>query len=82
MKSTSPEAQLASAELSYKEDLDRTKFRGGEKPRDVLPIELLNSLDLLAECTRESHSGPGALRPVAVSALGLSGLRRHWLMTD
>ena len=41
--------QLAGAELSYKEDLDRTKFRGGEKPRDVLPIELLNSLDLLAE---------------------------------
>jgi outer membrane protein TolC len=40
--------QLASAELSYKEDLDRTKFRGGEKPRDVLPIELLNSVDLLA----------------------------------
>ncbi len=40
---------LASAELSYTEDLDRTKFRGGEKPRDVLPIELLNSLDLLAK---------------------------------
>ncbi len=40
--------QLAAAELSYKEDLDRTKFRGGDKPRDVLPIELLNSLDLLA----------------------------------
>ena len=40
--------QLSTAELSYKEDLERTKFRGGEKPRDVLPIELLNSLDLLA----------------------------------
>ena len=40
--------ELAAAELSYKEDLDRTKFRGGAKARDVLPIELLNSLDLLA----------------------------------
>ena len=40
--------ELTTAELSYKEDLDRTKFRGGNKPRDVLPIELLNSLDLLA----------------------------------
>jgi outer membrane protein TolC len=40
--------QLTSAELSHKEDLDRTKFRGSDKPRDVLPIELLNSLDLLA----------------------------------
>jgi outer membrane protein TolC len=39
---------LAAAELAYKEDLDRTMFRGGEKARDVLPIELLNSLDLLA----------------------------------
>ncbi len=40
--------ELASAELAYKQDLDRTMFRGGEKTRDVLPIELLNSLDLLA----------------------------------
>jgi outer membrane protein TolC len=40
--------ELESAELAYKEDLDRTKFRGAEKPRDVLPIEILNSLDLLA----------------------------------
>jgi outer membrane protein TolC len=40
--------ELASAELAYKQDLDRTMFRGGEKARDVLPIELLNSLDLLA----------------------------------
>ncbi len=40
--------ELMSAELSYKQDYDRTKFRGGEKPRDVLPIEILNSLDLLA----------------------------------
>jgi outer membrane protein TolC len=41
-------AELTSAELSYKEDLDRTRFRGADRPRDVLPIELLNSLDLLA----------------------------------
>jgi outer membrane protein TolC len=41
-------SELAAAELGYKEDLDRTMFRGGEKARDVLPIELLNSLDLLA----------------------------------
>jgi len=40
--------ELAAAELAYKEDLARTLDRGGEKPRDVLPIELLNSLDLLA----------------------------------
>jgi outer membrane protein TolC len=40
--------ELSSAELAHKEDLDRTMFRGGEKVRDVLPIELLNSLDLLA----------------------------------
>ena len=52
--------QLAAAELSYKEDLDRTKFRGGDKPRDVLPIELLNSLDLLAGA-RGSRSCPGPL---------------------
>jgi outer membrane protein TolC len=40
--------ELAAAELAYQEDLDRTLNRGGEKPRDVLPIEVLNSLDLLA----------------------------------
>jgi outer membrane protein TolC len=40
--------ELATSELSYKADLDRTRFQGGDKPRDVLPIELLNSLDLLA----------------------------------
>jgi outer membrane protein TolC len=42
------QGELASAELSYKEDLERTRFRGSNKPRDVLPIEILNSLDLLA----------------------------------
>jgi outer membrane protein TolC len=40
--------ELASSELAYKEDLDRTMFRGANRPRDVLPIEILNSLDLLA----------------------------------
>ncbi len=29
-------------------DYDRTLNRGAEKMRDVLPIEVLNSLDLLA----------------------------------
>ncbi len=38
---------LASAELGFKEDYDRTLARGAAKARDVLPIELLNSLDLL-----------------------------------
>lgn len=42
-------AELKSAEEAYKEDLDRTMFRGGERARDVLPIELLNSLNLLAD---------------------------------
>ena len=41
-------AELRAAELSYKGDLERTLFRGADRPRDVLPIELLNSLDLLA----------------------------------
>jgi outer membrane protein TolC len=40
--------ELTTSELGYKEDFERTLFRGGDKPRDVLPIELLNSLDLLA----------------------------------
>jgi outer membrane protein TolC len=40
--------ELAAAELAYKEDLDRTLNRGAEKAREVLPIEILNSLDLLA----------------------------------
>ena len=42
-------AALNSAEEAFKEDLDRTMFRGGERARDVLPIELLNSLNLLAD---------------------------------
>jgi outer membrane protein TolC len=41
--------ELASAELGYDADLERTLFRGAARPRDVLPIEVLNSLNLLAE---------------------------------
>jgi outer membrane protein TolC len=40
--------QLLAAELAFKEDFDRTIARGARMARDVLPIELLNSLDLLA----------------------------------
>jgi outer membrane protein TolC len=40
---------LAAAELSFRADLDRTMFRGGNRPRDVLPIEVLNSLNLLGD---------------------------------
>jgi outer membrane protein TolC len=40
--------ELVSAELAFRQDLERTMFRGAERPRDVLPIELLNSLNLLA----------------------------------
>jgi outer membrane protein TolC len=40
--------ELTAAETSFKADLDRTMSRGAGQPRDVLPIELLNSLDLLA----------------------------------
>jgi len=39
--------ELAAAELAFRQDLDRTMFRGANRPRDVLPIEVLNSLDLL-----------------------------------
>ena len=41
--------ELSAAELAFRQDLDRTLFRGGDQPRDVLPIELLNSLVLLAD---------------------------------
>jgi outer membrane protein TolC len=40
--------QLVAAELAFREDFDRTLARGARRARDVLPIELLNSLDLLA----------------------------------
>jgi outer membrane protein TolC len=39
--------ELAAAELAFKQDYQRTFARGAAKARDVLPIELLNSLDLL-----------------------------------
>ncbi len=39
--------ELAAAELAFKEDYQRTFARGAAIARDVLPIELLNSLDLL-----------------------------------
>jgi outer membrane protein TolC len=39
--------------LAYHEDLDRTMFMGADRPRDVLPIELLNSFDLLANARVE-----------------------------
>jgi outer membrane protein TolC len=42
------EEAVRSGYLAYHEDLDRTLFMGGNRPRDVLPIELLNSFDLLA----------------------------------
>jgi outer membrane protein TolC len=40
--------QFVAAELAFKQDFDRTIARGARLARDVLPIELLNSLDLLA----------------------------------
>jgi outer membrane protein TolC len=39
--------QLVASELAFKEDYQRTFARGAANARDVLPIELLNSLDLL-----------------------------------
>jgi outer membrane protein TolC len=42
------EDAVRSGYLAYHEDLDRTMFMGADRPRDVLPIELLNSFDLLA----------------------------------
>ncbi len=35
--------------LAYHEDLDRIRFMAANRPRDVLPIELLNSFLLLAD---------------------------------
>ncbi len=42
------EDAVRSGYRAYHEDLDRTMLMGGDRPRDVLPIELLNSFDLLA----------------------------------
>jgi outer membrane protein TolC len=47
------EQAVRSGYLAYHEDLDRTLFMGGDRPRDVLPIELLNSFDLLANARVE-----------------------------
>jgi outer membrane protein TolC len=47
------EEAVRSGYLAYHQDLDRTLFMGGDRPRDVLPIELLNSFDLLANARVE-----------------------------
>jgi outer membrane protein TolC len=47
------EEAVRSGYLAYHEDLDRTYLMGGNRPRDVLPIELLNSFDLLANARVE-----------------------------
>jgi outer membrane protein TolC len=47
------EDAVRSGYLAYHEDLDRTFLMGGDRPRDVLPIELLNSFDLLANARVE-----------------------------
>jgi outer membrane protein TolC len=43
------EDAVRSGYLSFHEDLDRIRLMGAARPRDVLPIELLNSFRLLAE---------------------------------
>jgi outer membrane protein TolC len=43
------EEAVRSGYRAYHEDLDRTLFMGAARPRDVLPIELLNSFNLLAD---------------------------------
>ena len=47
------EDAVRSGYLAFHEDLDRTMAMGADKPRDVLPIELLNSFDLLANARVE-----------------------------
>jgi outer membrane protein TolC len=47
------EEAVRSGYLAYHQDLDRTLFMGADQPRDVLPIELLNSFDLLANARVE-----------------------------
>ena len=47
------EDAVRSGYLAYHEDLDRTFAMGADRPRDVLPIELLNSFDLLANARVE-----------------------------
>jgi outer membrane protein TolC len=43
------EEAVRSGYMSFHEDLDRTRLVGAARPRDVLPIELLNSFLLLAD---------------------------------
>ena len=43
------EEAVRSGYLSFHEDLERTRLVGAARPRDVLPIELLNSFLLLAD---------------------------------
>jgi outer membrane protein TolC len=43
------EEAVRSGYLAFHEDLDRTRSMGADRPRDVLPIELLNSFELLAD---------------------------------
>jgi outer membrane protein TolC len=47
------EAAVRSGYLAYHQDLERTTAMGAARPRDVLPIELLNSFDLLANARVE-----------------------------
>ena len=47
------EEAVRSGYLAYHQDLERTRGMGAARPRDVLPIELLNSFDLLANARVE-----------------------------
>jgi hypothetical protein len=47
------EEAVRSGYLAYHQDLDRIQAMAASRPRDVLPIELLNSFDLLANARVE-----------------------------
>jgi outer membrane protein TolC len=47
------EDAVRSGYLAFHQDYDRTRSMGADRPRDVLPIELLNSFDLLANARVE-----------------------------
>ena len=47
------EEAVRSGYLAYHQDLDRIRGMAANRPRDVLPIELLNSFDLLANARVE-----------------------------
>ncbi len=47
------EEAVRSGYLAYHQDLDRIRGMAAARPRDVLPIELLNSFDLLANARVE-----------------------------